>query len=153
MGLLSGLSGILGGKAKDLGNKYSGQKDFLEAVCAVVALVAFADGSLEDEERTAAVKVITANKNITSSYSTTDIEQTLEAMFGRAQTFSGKAGLYRELEDIAGKPGHQEKCEDAFLVGLDIAHADGSLEEAEKKALGTIAQKLGVNPRKFDGLF
>lgn len=152
MGLLSGLAGAFGAKAKDTANKYSGQKDFLEAVCAVVALTAMADGQLEEAEQVTAINVIKDNPAISKSYGTTEIEQCLNQMFSRAKTISGKAGLYRELEDIAGKPGKQEMCEDAFLVGLDIAHSDGELEPQEQKVLGEIAKRLHVNPQKFAGL-
>jgi tellurite resistance protein len=40
---------------------YAENKDFLEAVCAGVALVAAADGEIEDSERAKAMKVVSGH--------------------------------------------------------------------------------------------
>ena len=41
---------LLGGKAKDAMNQFSGNKDFLEGLCAACAWTAAAEGGIDDEE-------------------------------------------------------------------------------------------------------
>jgi tellurite resistance protein TerB len=60
LGLLKKLGG-------DAVKKYSGNKDFLEAVCASAALVAAADGSVSDDEILAAVEAARNNPTLTAA--------------------------------------------------------------------------------------
>ena len=53
---------LFGKKAEAAVQKFSGRTDFLEAVCAAAALVAAADGEIEDSEVKATVKAVKANK-------------------------------------------------------------------------------------------
>lgn len=41
-------------------------------------------------------------------------------------------------------------AEDAYLIALDIANADGDLEPAEEAVLKKLAARLGVDASKFD---
>src|SRR6478609_8481265 len=82
-------------------NKYSGRKDFLEAVCAASALVAAADGDVSDSEVDQAVKAVSSNASLAAAFKPSEIERTADAMLKRAQGGRvGRSGLYKELEDI-----------------------------------------------------
>lgn len=129
-------------------NKYSGRKDFLEAVCAACALIAAADGEVEDEEVTQTVKGIASNPNLSGSFSSREIEATAEAMLKRAQGGRvGRAGLFKEIEDIASD---HDMAETVLLTALDVADSDGQVEPQEKEVLSKIAQKLGLNLASYD---
>jgi tellurite resistance protein TerB len=130
----------LGGAVK----KFSGRKDFLEAVCAATALVASADGEVSDAEVSATTKLIAANPTLAGSFKTSEIEKTADAMLKRAQSGrSGRAGLYREIDDIRGD---STMAETVYLCAVDLAEADGKVEPREKDTLRQIADRLGVNP-------
>ena len=125
-------------------SKFSGRKDFLEAVCAATALVASADGSVTDDEVVATTKSVTSNPTLTSAFKTKDIEVCIDTMLKRAQSGrAGRAGLYREIEDIKSD---SIMCETVYLCAHDVADADGKMEQREREVLSQIASKLGVSP-------
>lgn len=124
-------------------NKYSGKKDFLEAVCAACALVAAADGDLEDAEIAQTIKGIASNPELAGAFPSREIEQTADAMLKRAQGGRvGRNGLFKELEDIASD---KDMSETVLLTALDVADSDGEMEPAEKVILEKIAQTFGLN--------
>lgn len=129
-------------------NKYSGKKDFLEAVCAACALVSAADGELEDAEITQTIKGIQSNPALAGAFASREIEATADAMCKRAQGGRvGRAGLYKELEDIASD---KDMAETVLLTALDVADSDGQVEPEEKLVLAKIAQTLGLNLANYD---
>lgn len=137
-------------KAKLTGsvNKFSGRKDFLEAVCASCALVAAADGSVEDSEVETTIKTIASNPSLQAAFSSREIESTADAMLKRAQAGrTGRMGLYKEIEDIKADA---EMAETVYLAAWDVAESDGSVADEEKAVMAKIADRLGVNPAQFD---
>lgn len=151
MGLFGGLKKALGAGAQaattELKAKYSENKDFLEAVCAAAALVAAADGDIEDAEVGAVMRLVKGNDKLAAIYKDHEISEVSSAMLAQAKTISGKQQLARQLDDIKGQP---QMCEDVYLIASDIAMADGELEEEEKVVLQKIAKRLNVDPSKFD---
>lgn len=133
--------------SKELQARYSENKDFLEAVCAATALVAAADGDIEDSERGAIQRLIAGNEKLATIYKPHEITETAEKMLLLAKTQSGKQSLARQLDDIKGQ---SAMCEDAYLVALDIAYADGELEAAEEAVLKKIAVRMNVDTSKFE---
>lgn len=128
-------------------NQYSGNKDFLEAVCAASAMVAAADGSVSDDEVGSAVDSATGNPVLSKVYSTSEIETCMDTQLKRAKTASGRVGLLRELEDVAKKP--QQLREDVFLAALDVASSDGNVSPQEDSVLNRIATTLGVDRKRL----
>lgn len=133
--------------ATELQAKYSENKDFLEAVCAGVALVAAADGEIEDSEVGAVQRLVGSNEKISAIYQPHQISEVSTKMLALAKTASGKQSLARQLDDIKG---NVTMCEDVYLIATDIAYADGELEPAEKETLAKIAKRLNVDVSKFD---
>lgn len=128
-------------------NKYSGRKDFLEAVCAASALVAAADGDVSDAEVDQTVKAITSNAQLSAAFRSQEIERTADAMLQRAKGGRvGRSGLYKEIEDVASD---HDMAETVLLSALDVAD-HGGIDDKEKAVLGTIAQKLGLNLANYD---
>ncbi|MFG1332063.1 TerB family tellurite resistance protein [Xanthobacter autotrophicus] len=136
--------------AKEVQADYSKNRDFLEAVCAASALVAYADGSIDDSERTKAVRILTSHQTLGKMYQQSEIEQVADTMFKRAKEASGRQALARELDDIKGREGGAQMAEDVYLVATDVAHADGNVDPAEVAMLDKIARRLDVDPAKFD---
>lgn len=128
-------------------NKYSGRKDFLEAVCAASALVAAADGDVSDAEVDQTIKAITSNAQLSAAFKQTEIERTADAMLKRAQGGRvGRAGLFKEIEDIAND---HDMSETVLLSALDVAD-HGGIDEKERAVLQNIAQRLGLNLASYD---
>lgn len=123
--------------------RFSGRKDFLEAVCAASALVAAADGEITDDEIKMAIKVVSSNPTLAAAFKTSEIEKCIDSMLKRAGSGrTGRMGLYKEIEDIAKDPA---MCETTYLCALDIAETDGNVAKEEKLVLDQIAKRLGVN--------
>lgn len=141
---------MLGSLKKALGgavNKYSGQKDFLESVCAVSALVASADGDISDSEIEATVKAITSNASLSATFNGREIEKCANEMLQRASGGRmGRMGLYREIEDIAADA---DKAEAVLLAALDVAEGDGTIDPEEQKVLEKVASTLKLDLNKY----
>jgi len=135
-------------KAKNIGNKYAGNTDFLEALCAATALVVTADKDIQDSEVESAIETIKGHKTVAASFSNSQVERTFDTMLTRAKTLPGKLSLKREINDVATKGSH-EMAEDVFATAVEVACADGDIGAEEQKILVDVAGRLGVNPRDF----
>ncbi|WP_347139459.1 TerB family tellurite resistance protein [Paracoccus sp. SSK6] len=134
---------LFGKKAEAAVQKFSGRTDFLEATCAAAALIAAADGEIEDAEVTATVKAVKANKSLAAGFDGPTIERTINAMLDRAGGGRvGRAGLRKEIMEIAKDP---EMAEGVILTALDVAEADGEIEPEEQKILDSLAKELGID--------
>ena len=134
---------LFGKKAEAAVQKFSGRTDFLEAVCAGAALIAAADGEIEDSEVDATVKAVKANKPLAQGFDQLTIDKTINTMLERAGGGRvGRAGLRKEVLEIAKDP---EMAEAVILTALDVAEADGEIEPAEQKVLEALAKDLGVD--------
>lgn len=150
MSIFSAIKKAVSSGAREISADYGQNKDFLEAVCASAALVANADGSIEDAERNKAIQLVSNHSVLSKMYQRDVIEQTLDIMLKRAKDASGRQALARELDDIKGKPNGTAMAEDVYLVAVDIANADGSVSPEEEAIMKKIANRLGVDTSKFD---
>ena len=135
--------GFLKKKAGESVQKFSGQTDFLEGVCAAAALIAAADGEIEDSEVTATKKAVTANKALADGFDNRTIDGAIDKMLDRAGGGRvGRAGLWKEIEEAAKDP---EKAEAILCTALDVAEGDGEIEPQEKVVLEKLAKILRVD--------
>lgn len=141
---------VFSGAAREVSAEYSQNKDFLEAVCAAAALVAAADGDIEESEKRKLVSLISSHATLSKLYQQQQIEATADTMFKRAKDSSGRQQLARELDDIKTKPNAIQMAEDVYLLAVDIANADGEVEPQEDVVLKKIAARLNVDPTKFE---
>ncbi len=139
--MLAMFKSLVGDKAK----KFSGKTDFLEAVCAASALVATADGDLDDSELLAAVAAVKSNAALSGAFDARAIETTMDKMCSRAVGRVGKAGLFKEIEDI--KADH-DMSETVLLVALDVADS-GGISDDEKAVLAKIASTVELDLAKY----
>lgn len=137
---------LLGAVTREVQADYTGNKDFLEAVCAASAFVAASEGGVDDQERRAATDNICANKTIGKCYPRGTVEDTFRKMVERTTSRSGRQELLRELDDMANQP--QQLRDDVYCIALDVADA-GGISDAEQSRLETIAQRLRVDADKF----
>jgi tellurite resistance protein TerB len=134
---------IFGKKAEAAVQKFSGRTDFLEAVCAASALIAAADGEIEDSEVKATIKAVKANKSLATGFDQTAIETSINKMLERAAGGRvGRMGLWEEIREIAKDA---ELAQGVVLAALDVAEGDGEIEPAEKAVLDRLAKELSVD--------
>lgn len=142
--------GSLKEKVMGMVKKFSGRKDFLEAVCAASALVAAADGNISNDEIKASIKAVQANAALSASFKSGEIEKCMDAMLKRAESGRvGRLSLYNEIDQIAADP---EMSSVAYLAALDIAESDGKIEAAEQKVLSEIAKHLNVSESSLSAM-
>ena len=138
--------GFLKSKAAEAGRQFSGRTDYLEAVCAAAALIASADGDIEDGEIKAATKAVTACKAL-QGFDPRAIEQTLERMLNRAAGGRvGRAALWDEIREVLKDP---VMAESVVLAALDVAEGDGELEPAERTVLDRLAKEANVDLQRL----
>lgn len=150
--MFAAIKSLVGGKVQ----KFKGNKDFLEAVCAAAALVAYAPGpdgspgSCDDKEAEAAIKAITSNAVLSGSFSGREIETTMDTMLKRAEGGRvGKSGLFREIEEVRIKDTTGDMAEAVLLTALDVADS-GGISPEEHKLLEQIAEKLKLDLKKYE---
>ena len=147
MGIFSALKNVISSGVREINADYGKNTDFLEAVCGAAALVANADGSIDDTERSKAVSVISNHSTLKTLYKVDVIKSVLETAFGRAKDASGRQEIARSLEKVKE---NSKMSEDAYLVAVDIANADGKVGPEEETMLAKIASRLGVNAKDLD---
>ncbi len=139
-------------KAKLTGalSKFSGQKDFLEGVCAGASLVAAADGEIKDTEIVTTANAVKNHPTLSKSFKEAEIGRCIDTMLSRAkQGRMGRMGLYKEISEVKSSP---DKAEAVYLCALDIAESDGGVGSEERSVLNQIAKELGINPSKYDNV-
>ncbi len=134
---------LFGKKAEAVVSKFNGRTDFLEGVCAGAALIAAADGEIEDAEIKTTVKAVKACKTLSNGFDQGTIEATINKMLDRAGGGRvGRAGLWDEIREIAKDP---EMSQAVVLTALDVAEGDGEIEPEEKIVLDRLAKELSVD--------
>ena len=125
--------------------RMQGRTDLLEAVCASAALVAAADGSIDDSELEATVAAVKANENLRVAFKENEIEACIDKMLQRAGGGRvGRMNLMKELDDIP-----QEDGEMVLLTALDIAEADGNIDDEEMAVIEKIGKKFGLKADNY----
>ena len=144
------LKDMLGGKAKDAVNAFSGNKDFLEGLCAACAMTAAAEGGIDDDEFETALSVMMSNSAIAASFSGTEVEQVLGKMTKKTNTRMGKSELMDEIRQVVERDKTGKMGQAIVLVALDVADT-GGISDAETAVMRKIADVCGVNYDKLAG--
>lgn len=136
------------GKAKEAMNKFSGNKDFLEGMCSVCALVAAAEGGISDQEYDKTLSVIRSNSAIAAGFASSEIEMVFGKMTPKTATRSGKAELKNEIREVIARDKTGEMGTALVLAGLDVAD-EGGISDPEIAVLKEIATICNVNYDKL----
>jgi len=152
MNFFTAIKSAFASGAKELNKEYGKTNDFLSGVTASCALVIYADGTAEESEKKKAMDVLTGHTQLASLYPRQAIESALSSALSHAQTASGKQELARQLDAILQLPNGSQMAEDVYLVALDCASANSRHEvgEDEQKVLNKLANRLHVDPTKFE---
>jgi tellurite resistance protein TerB len=121
-------------------------RDLMEAIVAGAILVAYADGDCSAEELTKLQGIIESNDNL--KHFGSEIGTTIDkyaAMFESGARLA-RVKLMKELEDVKGD--ESQKIE-AFIIAIEIADADGSIDDNEYKVLKDIGKAFGLNPDSY----
>ena len=130
-------------------SRLNGRTDLLEAIAAACALVAAADGELEDEEAGATLDALTSHSVLSKSFKVSEIERVTDDMMKRAKGgMAGRLGLKREIEQAKSKSS-TEDLEMLLVIAIDVSMSDGEMEPQERKVLDQIATSLGLNLRTY----
>lgn len=130
-------------------SRLSGKTDLLEATCAACALVAAADGDIEDEEVMQTVEQLTNHPTLSQAFQQSQIEQTANNMFKRAKGgLTGRVGLMKEIEEAKGRS-TADDLELVLAIAIDVSRSDGEIEPAEQKVLEKIAATLRLDLRTY----
>lgn len=136
------------GKAKEAINQFSGNKDYLEGLCAGCALTAASEGGIDDAEYDAALSVIRGNSAIASAFSSGEIEQVFGRMTPKTNSRSGKAELKNEIREVVARDKTGQMGTAIVYACLDVADS-GGISSPEEAVMREIAQICNVNYDKL----
>ncbi|MER9768961.1 TerB [Mesorhizobium sp. M0189] len=136
------------GKAKEAMNQFSGNKDFLEGMCAACALTAASEGGIDDGEYEKTLTVIRSNTAIAKGFNSTEIESVFGRMQTKTTTRSGKAELKNEIREVIARDKSGALGQAIVLAALDVAD-EGGISPAEVAVMRDIASICGVNYDKL----
>lgn len=121
-------------------------RDLMEGIVAGAVLVAYADGDCSSEELAKLQGIIESNDNL--KHFGSEIGVTIDkysAMYESGKRLA-KVKLMKELEDLQAV---EKQKEEAFIIAIEIADADGDIDEGELAILKEIGKKLGLNPDTY----
>jgi tellurite resistance protein len=136
------------GKAKAAIQQMSGNKDFLEGMCAGCALTAAAEGGIDDAEYDKTLLVIRSNSAIAAGFGSGEIEQVFGRMAPKTATRSGKSELMEEIRQVVARDKSGSMGTAIVLACLDVAD-EGGISAPEEAIMKTIAETCGVNYAKL----
>ena len=133
---------------KDIANKQvkAENRDLMEGLVCAAALIAYADGELEDEEVTKISQILDTSKAL-EAFGTEPAQffdkqcKVLDSSYRM-----GRLGVMKEIEDCKG---NKDEAEMVLIMAIEVAFADGEMEPEEEKELGAIAGKLGLRLQDY----
>jgi tellurite resistance protein len=129
-------------------NSYAGDSAFLKGVASAAANVTAADGSIDDSEIESAISGMQANPIVSASYSSSQIEEALNAALSRAKSRAGRMENKRNIEALMTRD--VTVRQDIFLIAADVAD-QGGIGSEEQVVLNDIAKLLNVDGAKLLG--
>jgi tellurite resistance protein len=144
MGFFDKFKKAAGAATESVRADLAGNMDFLEGVCAGIALVSAADGDIEDAEKKKALEVVKGHAKLGKMYQSAQIEECMTKMLALATTVSGRLQLGREIEEVRTRLQDRAALEDVIATMVDIAASDGEIEPQELKVIASVAGKLGL---------
>lgn len=121
-------------------------RDLMEAIVAGAVLVAYADGDCSPEELLKLQDIIESNDNL--KHFGSEIGTTIDkysAMYESGKRIA-KMKLMKELADVSAD---EEQKIEAFIIAIEIADADGEIDEQELAVLKEIGKQFGLNPDSY----
>lgn len=122
-------------------------KEFMEAVVAGCAMVAFADGVIKSEEKAKMAGFIQRN----DALKVFDMSKVISGFEKYVQgfEFDYSIGKGEALKAISKIRRNQEEAKLLVRVCCAIGAADGDFDESEKRVVREICHELGLDPKEF----
>ena len=121
-------------------------RDLMQAIVGGCLLVAYADGSCEEEELKKMEQVITALPEL--KHFGNEIQETIGTF--RSQLEAGfRIGRQKILKEISEIKGNDDERYIVFNTIITIAEADGEVSPEEVTVLKDVAQMLGISLREY----
>lgn len=122
-------------------------KDFMDAVVAGCALVAFADGSVDAAEKNKMAGYINLSQEL-KVFDMTDVIERFNHYVNNFE-FSPEIGKQEALKAIAKFKSKPEVGRVIVGVCSAIGAADGNFDDQERRVVAEICTVLGLNPGEF----
>jgi tellurite resistance protein len=129
-------------------SSYAGDTTFLKGVASAAANVTAADGSIDDNEIDSAISGMQSNPLVSTSYTSSQIEEALNAALSRAKSRAGRMENKRNIEALMTRD--VSVRQDVFLIAADVAD-QGGIGPEEQVVLNDIAKLLNVDGAKLLG--
>jgi tellurite resistance protein TerB len=123
-------------------------KDFAKASMAMCALIAAADGTVDPQERSKVVGLITSN-DVLSIFDANDLRSDFDQFCNKlvADYDFGKLEAVQAISRLKKK---EDQARAVIQIGVIIGGADGNFDENEKKAVRDACFAVGISPAEFD---
>ncbi len=120
---------------------------FRDASMGICALVAAADGTIDQTERRKVADFIAADQ-VLKNFPIDDLRARFEDNCNRltSDPAFGRAYVLQQIGKAAGKPAEASAV---IQIGIMVGNADGSFDQAELAAVRDACQTLQLNPRDF----
>jgi len=139
------LFGRKASNVKDAVAKFE-NRDMLEATVGGAILVAYADGSLDASELKTLESILNANEKL--AHFGSEIGTTIDR-FNSLMLAGATLGRVKVMAEIRDCKNNEEEKVEIFATLIDIAQADGEIEEAELVILRLIGRELGISLGMF----
>jgi tellurite resistance protein TerB len=150
MGFLQSLKDVLDSATAAVTAQASRIKNqaFADACMATCALVAAADGTIDDDEIAATADAI-SHLDALQHFDVSKLQTTFEGFCTKLKSSAafGKIDCQKAITKLKGKDAEARAC---VMVGEIIGAADGNFDPDEKKVVHSICNWLGLNPTEFD---
>jgi len=123
-------------------------KEFANASMAMCALIAAADGRIDDAERTKVSALITSN-DVLAVFPPAELTTKFDIYCNKLSTdFNlAKVELTQVVAKVRPKP---DQARAVIQIGIIIGGADGNFDPNERAVVREACLALGVSPQEFD---
>ncbi|UGQ09064.1 tellurite resistance TerB family protein [Yinghuangia sp. ASG 101] len=121
---------------------------FRDASMAMCALVAAADGSV-DQAETAKVAELIANNEVLRNFDKDDLQRRFYGYANQLQS-DYQLGKVQIMQEIAKAKKKQDEARAVIQIGIVIGGADGNFDPQERAAVRDACFALGIAPTEFD---
>ena len=122
-------------------------KEFANGTMAICALVAGADGEIDENERAKTVEFITSNETL-SVFDAAELKTIFENCCDKVSvdTMSGEIELFQSILEMRGNP---EQSSASIRLAILIGASDGDFDDNEKAMVRKICGTLDLEPDDF----
>ncbi|GAA4991647.1 tellurite resistance TerB family protein [Uniformispora flossi] len=121
---------------------------FRDASMAMCALVAAADGSVDQAETAKVAQLISAN-DVLQNFDRADLERRFYA-YANQLSADYQVGKVQVMQDVAKAKKKPDEARAVIQIGIVIGGADGNFDPQERAVVREACFALGIDPAEFD---